>query len=226
MWPWPTSCPRVARRTPSTTDLVEPPARSTRSPTRRGSSELNVLVGGQTAIFDDFSNVLANKLPLFIGVVVLLSFLLLMAVFRSLVDPGDGVGDEPAVGRRRVRHHHGDLPVGLGRVADRRRPHRSDRGLPAGDGVRDPVRPVDGLRGVPRQPHLRGVAQARGQRRGDHPRPRPRPAARSPPPRRSWCSSSRPSSSAASGSSSCSASGWPARSSSTRWSSAACSCRR
>ncbi len=46
-----------------------------------------MLVGGQTAIFEDFSKVLANKLPLFIGVVVLLSFLLLMAVFRSLVVP-------------------------------------------------------------------------------------------------------------------------------------------
>jgi RND superfamily putative drug exporter len=46
-----------------------------------------VLVGGQTAIFKDFSSVLAGKLPLFVGVVVLLSFILLMAVFRSLLIP-------------------------------------------------------------------------------------------------------------------------------------------
>ena len=52
----------------------------------RGSG-LRVLVGGQTAIFDDFSTVLGRKLPLFFGVVVLLSFLLLMAVFRSLLIP-------------------------------------------------------------------------------------------------------------------------------------------
>ncbi|MBV9837017.1 MAG: MMPL family transporter, partial [Solirubrobacterales bacterium] len=52
----------------------------------RGSG-LHVLVGGQTAIFDDFSTVLGRKLPLFFGVVVLLSFLLLMAVFRSLLIP-------------------------------------------------------------------------------------------------------------------------------------------
>jgi len=51
------------------------------------SSHLRVLIGGQTAIFDDFSTVLTNKLPLFIGVVVLLSFLLLTAVFRSLLIP-------------------------------------------------------------------------------------------------------------------------------------------
>jgi len=48
---------------------------------------LHVLIGGQTAIFDDFSTVLSSKLPLFIGVVVLLSFLLLTAVFRSLLIP-------------------------------------------------------------------------------------------------------------------------------------------
>jgi RND superfamily putative drug exporter len=48
---------------------------------------LKVLVGGQTAIFADFANVLSSKLPLFIGVVVLLSFLLLAAVFRSIAIP-------------------------------------------------------------------------------------------------------------------------------------------
>jgi RND superfamily putative drug exporter len=48
---------------------------------------LTVLVGGTTAIFHDFAQVLSSKLPLFIGIVVLLSFLLLMAVFRSLVIP-------------------------------------------------------------------------------------------------------------------------------------------
>jgi RND superfamily putative drug exporter len=48
---------------------------------------LKVLVGGQTAIFADFAGVLSSKLPLFIGVVVLLSFLLLAAVFRSIAIP-------------------------------------------------------------------------------------------------------------------------------------------
>ncbi len=46
-----------------------------------------VYIGGATAIFEDFGNVLAEKLPLFIGVVVLLSALLLMAVFRSVLVP-------------------------------------------------------------------------------------------------------------------------------------------
>jgi putative drug exporter of the RND superfamily len=51
------------------------------------SSDLHLLIGGQAAIFDDFASVLSSKLPLFIGAVVLLSFLLLTAVFRSLLIP-------------------------------------------------------------------------------------------------------------------------------------------
>ena len=46
-----------------------------------------VYVGGVTAGSVDFANTLGHKLPLFIGVVVLLSALLLMIVFRSLVIP-------------------------------------------------------------------------------------------------------------------------------------------
>src|SRR5947209_6640303 len=43
--------------------------------------------GGQTALTDDFAAQLNSKLPLFVGAVVVLSFLLLMAVFRSLLIP-------------------------------------------------------------------------------------------------------------------------------------------
>jgi RND superfamily putative drug exporter len=46
-----------------------------------------VLVGGSTALQTDFAHILASKLVLFLGVVVLLGFLLLMAVFRSLLIP-------------------------------------------------------------------------------------------------------------------------------------------
>ena len=44
-------------------------------------------IGGFTASNEDFSKVVAGKLPLFVGVVVLLSALLLLAVFRSIVIP-------------------------------------------------------------------------------------------------------------------------------------------
>jgi RND superfamily putative drug exporter len=46
-----------------------------------------VHVGGITAIFEDFGTAISDKLPLFIGVVVLLSGLLLMIVFRSILVP-------------------------------------------------------------------------------------------------------------------------------------------
>ena len=61
--------------------------RGTVVPAASAGTGVHVLIGGQTAIFADFSSVLSGKLPLFIGVVVLLSFLLLTAVFRSLVIP-------------------------------------------------------------------------------------------------------------------------------------------
>jgi RND superfamily putative drug exporter len=52
---------------------------------QRTSTQLHV--GGITAIFEDFGTAIADKLPLFISVVVLLSALLLMIVFRSLLVP-------------------------------------------------------------------------------------------------------------------------------------------
>jgi putative drug exporter of the RND superfamily len=50
-------------------------------------NNMHVYVGGVTAGSVDFATTLGHKLPLFIGVVVLLSALLLMIVFRSLVIP-------------------------------------------------------------------------------------------------------------------------------------------
>jgi putative drug exporter of the RND superfamily len=46
-----------------------------------------VVVGGFTAGAIDFSHVLSQKLPLFLGIVILLSALLLLLVFRSIVIP-------------------------------------------------------------------------------------------------------------------------------------------
>ncbi len=50
-------------------------------------SGVKVYVGGFNALTDDFANLLGQRLPLFIAVVILLSFLLLMAVFRSILVP-------------------------------------------------------------------------------------------------------------------------------------------
>jgi putative drug exporter of the RND superfamily len=46
-----------------------------------------IYVGGITAIFVDFASVLTSKLPLFVGVIVVLGCLLLMIAFRSVVVP-------------------------------------------------------------------------------------------------------------------------------------------
>jgi len=46
-----------------------------------------ILVGGRQATTIDFTRVLSNKLPLYVGTVVALSALLLLIVFRSLVIP-------------------------------------------------------------------------------------------------------------------------------------------
>jgi putative drug exporter of the RND superfamily len=50
-------------------------------------TDVEVKVGGLTAGATDYSNYTAERLPLFIGLVLLLSFLLLMTVFRSLLVP-------------------------------------------------------------------------------------------------------------------------------------------
>ncbi len=70
----------------ATTQLVSH-LRNSVVPPIAASSGVTVYVGGVTAGGVDFAAVLAHKLPLFIGVVVLLSALLLMVVFRSLIIP-------------------------------------------------------------------------------------------------------------------------------------------
>jgi len=79
---YPGSSPEAA----ATTDLIDH-LRSATIPGVTSGSGVTVYVGGNTAIFFDFSRVLTSKLPLFIGLVVALSFILLAMVFRSLLIP-------------------------------------------------------------------------------------------------------------------------------------------
>jgi RND superfamily putative drug exporter len=51
------------------------------------STHTAIYVGGLTAIFVDFAQVFTSKIPLFVGVIVLLGCLLLMVAFRSIVIP-------------------------------------------------------------------------------------------------------------------------------------------
>jgi RND superfamily putative drug exporter len=78
--------PKGSPQAASTYDLLQK-VRDQVVPAATQGTGLHVLVGGTTAIFEDFSQILSNKLPLFIGIVVALSFLLLVLVFRSLLIP-------------------------------------------------------------------------------------------------------------------------------------------
>jgi RND superfamily putative drug exporter len=79
---YPTTSPQSA----DTTDLLDR-IRADSIPPVEEATGAQIHVGGINAIFEDFGNAIAEKLPLFIGVVVLLSALLLMIVFRSIWVP-------------------------------------------------------------------------------------------------------------------------------------------
>ncbi len=61
--------------------------RDTYVPEVTAETHTQVFVGGQTALSNDFSNVLDSKIPLFISVIVILGCLLLMVAFRSVLIP-------------------------------------------------------------------------------------------------------------------------------------------
>jgi RND superfamily putative drug exporter len=77
--------PTTAPQDEATTQLVHT-LRDETIPSVVGD-DLPVLVGGLTPAIVDFSDYMADRLPWFIGTVLVLSFILLMAVFRSLLVP-------------------------------------------------------------------------------------------------------------------------------------------
>jgi RND superfamily putative drug exporter len=79
---YPASAPQAS----ATTNLVNK-LRNQVFPPLAKKLGVTVSVGGFTAGSIDFSHVLSEKLPLFIAIVVVLSALLLMVIFRSLVIP-------------------------------------------------------------------------------------------------------------------------------------------
>ena len=99
----------------------------------------------------------------------------------------EGGAAEPALGRRRLRDARRRLPLGR-RAATLARalPVRPGRGLDPDLPVRDAVRPLDGLRGVPRLPHARDLGRERTTTRRRSPTGSRRPAGSSPRRRSSW----------------------------------------
>ncbi|GCD95936.1 MMPL family transporter [Embleya hyalina] len=78
----PTTSPQSAR----TTDLIER-LRDDVIPAAERQSTLRVHVGGATASSNDFAAAVVAQLPLFVGIIVVLGFILLTIAFRSLLVP-------------------------------------------------------------------------------------------------------------------------------------------
>jgi RND superfamily putative drug exporter len=81
-----TVIPRTAPQDEATSRLVDRLREDVVPAATRGTGA-EAHVGGSTATFDDMAGRISDRLPLFIGVVVGLSLLLLIAAFRSIVVP-------------------------------------------------------------------------------------------------------------------------------------------
>jgi RND superfamily putative drug exporter len=78
--------PDSAPQDAATSDLLDR-LRTETAPVVKADTGATMYVGGAQAITQDFTQVLINVLPLFLGIVVLLGFLALMVLFRSFLVP-------------------------------------------------------------------------------------------------------------------------------------------
>ncbi|MGW6458518.1 MMPL family transporter [Streptomyces sp. NPDC055078] len=81
-----TVVPASAPQSRTTSELVDR-LRDDLLPAAADGTSLRVYVGGMTAGYDDFADVIVDKLPLFVGVVIALGCLLLLVAFRSIGIP-------------------------------------------------------------------------------------------------------------------------------------------
>ena len=148
----------------STTQLVHR-LRDHVIPDNTTGTGLDFHVGSQTAIGVDLADTLGQRLPFMFLTILLLSFVLLMLVFRSLLVPLKAV----IMNLLSIGAAYGVIVAifqwGWVKSVDRHRQGRPDRGVGPDDAVRDRVRALDGLRGVPPQPDQGGVRPDRRQRR-------------------------------------------------------------
>jgi RND superfamily putative drug exporter len=78
--------PKSSPQDAKTENLIQT-IRNTYIPAATSTTHTAIYVGGITAIFADFATIFLAKIPLFVGVIVLLGCLLLMVAFRSIVIP-------------------------------------------------------------------------------------------------------------------------------------------
>ncbi|MER6713374.1 MMPL family transporter [Streptomyces sp. NPDC000877] len=81
-----TVVPESSPQSKQTSDLVDR-LRDEVLPRAEAGTSLDVQVGGVTAGYDDFADVIVSKLPVFVGVVIGLGCLLLLLAFRSIGIP-------------------------------------------------------------------------------------------------------------------------------------------
>ncbi len=81
-----TVVPESSPQSKDTSDLVDR-LRGEVLPRAEAGTSLDVQVGGMTAGYDDFADVIVSKLPVFVGVVIGLGCLLLLLAFRSVGIP-------------------------------------------------------------------------------------------------------------------------------------------
>ncbi|MFJ9825494.1 MMPL family transporter [Streptomyces sp. NPDC101160] len=81
-----TVVPDSSPQSTATSDLVDR-LRDHVVPAASDGTSLQVHVGGVTASFDDFAQIIVGKLPLFVGVVIALGCVLLLLAFRSIGIP-------------------------------------------------------------------------------------------------------------------------------------------
>ncbi|WP_406334431.1 MMPL family transporter [Streptomyces zaomyceticus] len=81
-----TVVPDSSPQSKATSELVDR-LRADVLPEAEAGSSLQVHVGGVTASYDDFAEIIIGKLPLFVGVVIALGCLLLLLAFRSIGIP-------------------------------------------------------------------------------------------------------------------------------------------
>ena len=137
---------RLPRRTISSASCVSGP-----SPNALAGSQANAYVSGQNAAFIDISDRIYDRAPWFLLYIIGITFIVLSMAFRSIVIALKAAITtliSATVGLRRPHVLRQDGP--------RHRPHRprqngADRELRATDRVRDPVRALDGLRGLPHE---------------------------------------------------------------------------
>ncbi len=122
-----------------------------------------VFAGGGPPGGVDFLDVTYSAFPWLVLGVLLLTYLLLLRAFRSLLLPLKAIVLNLLSILAAYGVLDGVLQVGPGR-GDRAHRLRPDRGLDPGLRVRDGLRPLDGLRGLPRLAHARGMGQDEGQR--------------------------------------------------------------